>query len=199
MKTIIKTFILLSTIGLFHGRVIAQNSEKPNDNAKLSVEIDPATFIFNGYSLHLRFKPKSSEHLLLGAGIYAMDMPSVFVNINEKNRDMGWDVRLNRGIGIFGEYHFTEVNNKFFIGTQIGTQEYRIENENSEGSETFTNSLFMGYGGYKFNPFKFPLYIKVWGGLGYTSEISGNHVLEDREYDIAPIAFFATVHIGYTF
>jgi len=173
--------------------------EVKNDKTKFSIEIDPATFAFKGYSAHFRIQPKNCDHLLFGVGIYAMDMPSVFVDFNKKNKDKGWDVRINNGIGLFGEHHFTEVNRKWFVGAQMSIQEYKIENENITGSEKFTNFLAMGYFGYTIKPFKNNLYIKPWAGIGYTSKISGNNSLGTSEYDIAPISMFATLHIGYTF
>lgn len=128
-----------------------------------------------------------------------MDLPAVFVDFNEKNKDKGWDVRINRGLGLFGEYHFSEVNRQFFLGAQLSIQEFKIENEASTGSQQYSNALAMGYGGYALQPFDVPLYVKVWGGIGYTDKISGTNVLGEQVYDIAPVSVFATVHLGYTF
>jgi len=172
---------------------------KTNDKTTLSVEIDPFTFAFKGYGLHLRLQPKNNEHLLVGFGAYAMDMPNALVDFNKNNKGKGWNVRLNQGYGVFGEHHFSEVNKKWFVGAQIGIQEYKIENETVAGSEKFTNFLAMGYFGYTIKPFKNNLYIKPWAGIGYTSKISGNNTLGALEYDIAPITMFVTLHIGYTF
>jgi hypothetical protein len=200
MKTSIKFFIAFAfTLGISMFNLKAQNSENQPEKTTFSLEIDPATFVFNGYSAHLRIKPKNSEHLLVGAGIYAMDMPDPFVNINKENRNKGWQVRINTGAGLFGEYHFKQVNRGFFGGGQLSIQEFKIENDNTAGSEKFSNVLVMPYGGYTFQPFDFPLYFKAWGGLGYTSKISGENKLGDLEYDISPISMFATLHIGYTF
>ncbi len=128
-----------------------------------------------------------------------MDMPGLLVDLNNKNKDKGWDIRLNQGYSFFGEHHFTEVNHKWFIGSQIGIQEFKIQNSNINGSEKFTNILAMAYFGYTLKPFKNNLYIKPWAGVGYTSKITGSNTLDTSEYDIAPIAMFATLHIGYSF
>lgn len=195
----LKSVILTTILALaFNFQSSAQNVNT-NDKTKFSVEIDPATFAFNGYGVHFRIQPKGNEHLLIGFGTYAMDMPDALVNFNNKNKNKGWNVRINQGYSLFGEHHFTEVNRKWFVGTQIGIQEFKIKNDNIVGSEKFTNILAMGYFGYTIKPFKNNLYIKPWAGIGYSSKITGNNILETSEYDIAPITMFATLHIGYTF
>lgn len=176
----------------------AQQSDKPK-KATWSVEIDPATFVFNGYGVHFRIKPAKSEHWLFGGGTYAMDMPDVLVDFNKNNKGNNWKVRLNQGYGLFGEHHFSQVNKNWFAGTQVGIQEYKIKQEQSGESEKYSNILIMAYGGYTWQPFKFNLYIKPWAGIGYVSKIAGNNVVGDETYDIAPITIFATLHLGYTF
>jgi len=195
LSTGISTIILLLGINY----TSSAQDEQANNKTKFSVEIDPVTFVFRGYGIHFRIQPKGSEHLLIGFGTYAMQMPDLLVNFNKDNKDRGWNVRLNQGYSLFSEYHFTEVNRKWFIGTQVGVQEYKIENENSNGSTKFTNILAMGYFGYTIKPFKNKLYIKPWAGIGYTSKLAGTNTLGAFEYDIAPITMFATLHIGYTF
>lgn len=199
MTTKLKSSIVLLGLAFTSLSVSAQGVENAETKTKFSIEIDPATFVFKGYSAHFRVQPKNCDHLLFGVGIYAMDMPSVLVDFNKKNKDEGWDVRLNQGIGLFGEHHFTEVNRKWFVGAQMSIQEYKIENEIITGSEKFTNFLAMGYFGYTIKPFKSNLYIKPWAGIGYTTKISGINTLGTFEYDIAPVSMFATLHIGYTF
>lgn len=194
MNTKIKSLVIaIALIGIMATSTLAQ------EKTRVSLEIDPVTFISSGYSAHLRIEPKSNEHLLLGAGIYAMDMPSAIVNFNENNKDQGWDVRLNQGYGLFGEYYFNEANRKWFLGAQTSIQQYKIEKESETGTSTFNNALVMAYGGYSFQLFQSNLYIKPWAGIGYTAKISGENTLGNSTYDVSPITMFATLHIGYTF
>ena len=123
----------------------------------------PGTFFFEGYGVHLRWQPKECGHMLFGIGGYAMNMPDAIVDMNEKNKDQGWEVRLNQGVSLFGEYHFSEVNQKAFVGVQAGVQEYKLENEGITGSEKVSNALLMGYGGYTFPLFKSSFYAKTLG------------------------------------
>ncbi len=195
MKTITTAFTTVVAAFLLLTNAYGQS----NDSWKWSVEIDPGTYALNGYSVHVRVQPKNMEHLLVGLGAYAMDMPDLFVNFNEKNKDMGWNVRINQGLGIFGEYYFDEVNKKWFVGAQLSLQEFKIEKTEVTGDQTYTNGLAMAYFGYSIKPFKNNLYFKPWAGMGYTSQMSGSNELQGHTYDISPISMFATLHIGYTF
>lgn len=177
----------------------SQNLSTSPKKAKFSIEIDPATFGFGGYGFHLRYQPKTCDHLLIGAGIYAMDLPDLIVNLNANNKDEGWNSRINLGYGLFAEHHFTEVNKGWFVGAQTSLQEYKLKREEISGETKYTNLLLMAHAGYSWKPFGDHFYIKPWAGIGYTTQISGENTLGTEEYDIAPIAMFATLHIGYTF
>lgn len=198
MKTLVTTLLFL-TLGMQH--MIGQNISKDSNpkKMKLSIEIDPATFFMKGYGIHLRLQPKNCNHLLYGVGIYGLDLPDVLVDFNEKNKNKGWNVRIQQGFSLFGEHHFKDVNKAWFVGMQAGIQKFKLTNDHSPKETSYSNILTMAYAGYTFNPFNNGLYLKPWFGLGYTSKISGDHILDNDTYNIAPITYFATLHIGYTF
>ncbi len=198
LKNLFHVILGLTLMVTINSKASAQ--ERETTKTKFSIEIDPATFAFKGYGVHLRMQPKNNDHLLIGVGTYAMDFPDLIVNFNPKNKDKGWDVRLTQGYGLFGEFHFSEVNKKFFIGTQLATQAYEIKNKNEPGSEDFNTFLGLGYGGYTIQPFKNNgFYIKTWMGVGYTAKTKGESKLGNSEYDVSPVLLFAAVHLGYTF
>jgi len=173
--------------------------QEANNKTRFSIELDPLAYASGGYSGHLRIQPKNSKHLLLGIGVAAFNQPDFAVNLDPENNDEGWKVRVDNTVGIFGEYHFSEVNKKWFIGGQISFQQQKIENDNLTGSANFSNIMLMLQGGYTFRPFKFPLYIKPWMGIGYVSKVSGEHTLEGQDYNVSPVTFLMTFHVGYTF
>ena len=199
--TTIKTISLamITIIGLVTSSVKAQNITNINKTI-VSIETDPSTFVFKGYALHIRIKPKSSKHLLIGAGTYALDLPGVMVDMNADNKSNGWDVRINSAYSLFGEYYFKEVSRRWFVGLQTGVQNYKVMNDNITTKESkYSNLLIMPSVGYNWQPFKFPLYFKPWFGLGYMTKISGKNAIDALSYKIAPIAPFITMHVGYTF
>lgn len=197
MKISIKVIAICTM--LFCGNNFS-NAQETTTKAKLSLEIDPVTFVYKGYGIHLRLQPKNSKHFLFGVGAYALDVPKYLVNLNEENKEKGWDIRLNQGYSLFVEYHFKEVNRKWLVGAQVALQQTKIENENIVGREKYTNFLVMGYFGYTIKPFeKNNFYIKPWAGIGYNSKVVGTNILGNATYDNPPISFLATLHLGYTF
>lgn len=195
MKKTIKIIALIFSTVL--GNLWVQAQEK---NGTLSVETDPSTFLFKGFAIHARYQPKNSKHLQVGAGIYALDLPNVMVNINKDNKDKGWDARINSAFALFGEYYLTEAPKKWFVGLQTGIQNYKNTNDKIPEKESkYTNLLIMPSVGYSWYPFKNQFYIKPWFGIGYTSKISGENYMDNLEYKISSIVSFLTLHVGYTF
>ncbi len=90
MHAIVFVFILsLVTIHL------AAQEKSAERKATYSIETDFFTFGFNGFAFHMRIKPKNGQHLLIGVGTYALDFPYFLVDLNEKNKDKGWNMRIN--------------------------------------------------------------------------------------------------------
>jgi hypothetical protein len=166
-----------------------------------SLETDPGTFALNGYALHLRAAPAGSRHWVLGAGVYALDLPSAMVDLNAANRGQGWGVRLDHGLGLFAEYYLDPTRRGWLLGGQLALQDYRLTNASLPGTVArFTNALFMVHGGYRWYPSRGDhWYVQPWAGVGYDQKLSGQNTLGAQTYDIAPLMVFATVHVGYTF
>jgi len=200
MKNNLKSIALAITtlISLLTNGLHAQ-TENAADRTAISFETDPSAFIFNGYAFHFRIKPKNSKHFLIGAGTYALDFPNLLVDMNEKNKQKGWKVRISSAYSLFGEYYFKEQNRKWFVGLQAGVQNFENKNEQVKGMVSrYSNLIMMPSLGYAWQPFKIPFYIKPWAGIGYTTKISGDNSLGNLTYDISPWVPFITVHIGYT-
>jgi len=168
--------------------------------SRLSLEIDPITFLYKGHSLHIRYQPMFSERFLIGVGTYALDLPDPIVDLNKSNRDEGWEVRIRGAFSIYGELYANEANKGFFIGEQAGFQSFRISNDRETGgSSSFNSLLLLTYLGYSWYPYKGSFYLKPWVGLGYTEKIDGLNKVGTMRYDIGPWFPFITVHAGYTF
>jgi hypothetical protein len=169
-------------------------------SSRLSVEIDPMTLLFKGYSLHVRYQPMFSERLLLGVGTYALDLPQFIVDLNRDNRDKGWDARIRSAYFVTGEFYPKKANQGWFIGEQIGFQSYKVSNNNEAGgSANFNGLLLMTFTGYSWHPYKGSFYIKPWIGLGYLTKVDGVSRLGSLRYDVGPLFPFFTFHAGYTF
>jgi hypothetical protein len=201
MNTKIKltSMAIIAIISLSGSKLEAQDTNRNSEHkTTFSIETDPSTFAFGGYAFHFRIKPKNSQHLLLGAGTYGMEMPAFLINMNAENKDKGWNVRIKSAYALFGEYYLKGANHKWFVGLQVGMQNYDNTNDNVPGqASNYRNLLIMPSMGYTWQLFSFPLYFKPWLGLGYTSKISGDNTMDDITYNISPLVPFISLHVGY--
>jgi hypothetical protein len=121
------------------------------------------------------------------------------VDLNKRNKDEGWNVKIQDAYGLFAEFYFDKANRKWFIGEQLAVQNFKVKNDFESGTAKFSNALALTYVGYTWHPFHIPLYIKPWAGLGYTWKVDGSTKLPGKSYDVAPLFPFVTFHVGYTF
>ena len=163
--------------------------------ANLLVETDPATFPLAGGALHLRVRPEACPSWTFGAGIYALDFPSLLVDLTPENKGEDWNVRIQPGIGIFTDRDFGEKNSHLTLGGQVGLQRFEVDATGRKGSDGFWNLLIMPRIGYHWAPFDNGFYLFPWAGLGYTKTVSGS----TGQFHVAPLVPFATMHVGWEF
>lgn len=203
MKSQAAVLLVFSLIFAGPGKILGQDYIpvfSRDYGSRFSVEIDPVTFLYKGYSLHLRYQPMFSERFLIGLGTYALDLPETILDFNERNRDLGWDVRIRSAYLLYGELYAKEANNGWFIGEQIGFQSFKVSIEREAGGSTsFNNLLLMTYLGYSWRPYKGSFYFKPWIGLGFAEKIDGINTAGSMKYYISPLFPYFTFHAGYTF
>lgn len=198
LMTILSSIIFASTPSVFGQDYIPIFTK--SYSSRLSLEIDPVTFLLKGYSLHARYQPMFSERLLIGVGTYALDLPDAIVDFNKDNRDKGWEARIRNAYFLYGEFYPGKANHGWFIGEQIGFQSYKVSNETEvSGTTSFNTILLMTYAGYSWHPYKGSFYIKPWIGLGFTEKIDGINQVGGLKYEVGPWFPFFTFHAGYTF
>lgn len=188
------SLLLLTLISLFTSKLSAQ--PKPH----FFVETDPSTFAFDGYAAHFRFTPSGLEHWVFGVGTYSMKFPDFIVNMDSKDRDQGWDVKLRHGYGLFTDYYFNSAGSDLFIGGQLAFQNFGIKNSTQGIKESrYSTVLLMPRVGYQWNPFNNGFYIMPWIGIGLETKINGDNSIGNKSYNVSPLLPFATVHFGYSF
>ena len=164
------------------------------------VEVDPATFALGGFSAHARLEAAPGSKWVVGAGIYGLDLPKAMVDLDSKNRDEGWKVRLTFGAGLFMDRFLSRADRGLFVGIQVASQRYRLRNPQiSPGETQYTSLLVMPRIGYVWRPGNSHLYVMPWMGIGYTDKVSGSAQLADARYHLSHVAAFATVHVGWRF
>ncbi|HEX8040398.1 MAG TPA: hypothetical protein VF490_14670 [Chryseosolibacter sp.] len=169
-------------------------------SSRLSVEVDPIAFLYDGLSLNVRYQPMFSDRFLIGVSGYCLDLPQQIVDFNPENRDEGWAVRIRSAYMLHGELYAKTANNGWFIGEQIGFQSFRVSNSHEfTASAKFNNLLLMTYAGYTWHPAKGAFYFKPWIGVGYTEKVDGVNTAGKLKYNIAPLFPYMTINAGYTF
>ena len=179
----------------------------------LSFEVDPIVPIaLHGFSGHLMWKSKKSTHFVFGLAVIVRGkLPPFIINLNSKNRDMGWNYKINQGLGLEAEYYYKEANKGWFSGVQLFTQEINITNDNAPDIKEHRTNTGMAVitSGYKWYPFKKKehFYIKPWASIGYSGIMKGafskevipNTKVGSYTYNISRFTPYAAVHLGYTF
>ena len=164
--------------------------EPTQDRPHFMLEIDPATFAMNGYSAHARMALGQDSKWVLGFGVYGLDIPKLMVDMDPKNRDKGWDVRLTFGAGLFADRFISANHEGAFVGVQVASQQYRLRN---------TSLLLMPRVGYLWKPGSSGFYLMPWMGVGYADKVSGSAQVAGVDYHLSKVMAFATVHAGWQF
>lgn len=148
-----KTLLVLLLIAANIPRLLVAQDYIPifsrDYSSRLSVEVDPIAFLYDGLSLNVLYQPMFSDHFLLGASGYCLDLPQPIIDFNPENRDEGWSVRIRSAYMIHGEFYAKEANHGWLIGEQIGFQSFSASNSQEfAASARFNNLLLMTYAGY---------------------------------------------------
>lgn len=160
----------------------------------LMLEIDPLTFVQDGYSLHLRYKKNS---LVYGVGTYSLEMPKILAELNDKNK--GFNQKIDQGYVLFLDYIFDNEIKGLTVGIDITAQAHTVTF--NEGSTSFDTIIYLPRVGYHFEPFDNKIYFFPWAGIGYTKITSGNANIasKNKNFDFQNVTGFVTLHIGYKF
>jgi hypothetical protein len=163
----------------------------------LFIETDPSTFVFSGFSAHVRWRPAVSPRWAFGAGVYAMNLPSIYTKLAADNRGEGWSLRARLGTAVFIDRFFGDTADGAFVGIETGTQS--LEASRAGGAARFTTVLLLPRIGYLYRPFASGLYLMPWFGAGMTTRLAGHTDVAGRDYVVFPFIAFATLHAGWRF
>jgi hypothetical protein len=203
----VPTSMLLYSKPIQAQRVFADTIPK----STFSAEIDPIVpIVLHGFSGHFMWEPKKSVHMVYGVAIMiGGELPSFVINLDSKNKDMGWNYQINQGLGLELEYYYKKANKAWFSGLQLLTQEIDLTNDNvPEVDEHRTNiGMVVFTTGYKWYPFrKQHFYLKPWAGIGHTAVLNGafssdvipNTDVGEYTYHLASLSPYAALHMGFT-
>lgn len=176
----------------------AEANDEETSAVTVLVETDPATFVQSGYALHVRIAPAAWNGWVLGAGVYGQDFPALVAGLHPDNDDQ-WRVSLDRGYGLFADYHFEGKPEGFFIGAQLAWHRFDIRRVGSDAQAKTDAVLAMARLGFLWTPFEdLGLYVMPWIGAGGSLEVHRKQA-GAGDYHALPVLAFGALHIGWAF
>ncbi len=164
----------------------------------LSVEIDPSTFAFSGYSAHVKYH--FAESWELGLGTYAMTFPNALGSLAISPNSSATTLKITSAYGVFLDRYLFQKSEGLFVGFQLATHNYQLSDSGTPGTNTtYTATLFMPRLGYKYQFTNSGLYILPWVGAGYVAPSNSNPSVGSQNYKVNSVLSFATLHLGYSF
>lgn len=174
-----------------------QRPAQEEAGTSLSIELDPAPFLLNGYSFSLRYANKALPHWSVMASVYAADFPDRM--LSGTNRDAGWsDLHFAPSQALFVDYSLRHDGRGFFFGPSVFLYDNRVTHEGS-GTDLAFRSIYPNVRiGYTWFPFKkADLYVTPWLNLGSEIAMGPTQINDGPTYEVAGFKYIAAVHLGY--
>ncbi len=178
--------------------VVAKSAEA--DAPKIMIEIDPMPFGLKGHAVHVRVPIASVPGLVVSAGTYGMSFPDLLTDINSENRDEGWNAQIDKAYATFADYHFSGKVEGLFVGAQLASQGFEVERDQSDERIDFGVVIAMARVGTLWKPFDSGFYVLPWAGVFANIRTDDNNLeIGGEKFDVAPVAGFATLHLGWQY
>ena len=198
MRTLLITFSLLASSSAF-----AEEPAKPADIStwKISIDTDPSTFAFSGFSGWVMAKPAHTRHLRIGVGGFGLEFPSFLTpHLNGTGED-GWTLDVRAVMG-FGGYMFGD-RGGLYIGAYSGYLQSRHSRDDMLGVATKDNITVLPTIGYQWFPFHDGAlkgaYLQPWAGATVWIPVGGTTTLGTQTFKDPHVIPLAAFHLGYEF
>jgi len=189
MKHLLTSIFVIFSISLF-----SQDGLKHN----VSVELDPAAFILKGYSVSLKYIPKSLEKVAFMMSIYKSNFPDAMMK--KVNVDKGWtELKFNTSFAAFVEFYLKKKRKGFYFGPSIFLYNKNVKLKTSNKKINFS-SIYPNFRiGYIWYPFRgFDLYLTPWLNVGSEISMDDNNVVNDIEFELNSFNYIVALHVGYS-
>lgn len=177
-------------------QLIAQ-TETPKAK-RFSVEVDPSTFVFNGYSANFGYKP--SAKWTVGVATFALKFPGVLAGLAIDPNPSTATLRLQSGYSAYLHRSLSEDRSGWWVGVQTGVTNFKITDSRfGDQSRSYTARILMPRFGYKYYVGRSDFYLLPWAGLTYIFGADKKQPLGTSTYEVKPVLPFGAVHLGYSF
>jgi len=190
MRAILNSIIILTCFAVQYQNSLSE---------QISLEVDPAPFILNGYSFSVRYSLACMEHFSFMGSIYKSDFPDAMMS--QVNKDNGWtDLEFRTSYAFFVDYFFDKSQEGFYIGPSLFIYNKSVEIENSTTSIDFTNIYPNARIGYIWYPFEsLGFYLNPWFNIGSEINIDKKNKINDIEFEPNRFNYIIAIHLGYSF
>ena len=197
---LLAAFVLLIVESMAQSTTADPKNDYTSDGSisRISLETDPTTFFFNGYSLAIRRSATGGKRLDVGAGLYRTELPDFYIEAAEENQDKGWSAR-NFGVDGFVDYHFFDANRGLTAGLVLSVYQFTLQRNQKETSyNALIETLRVGY---MWRPIKKwdALYIFPWVGLSTGQKIGGSNQIEGETFHTPQWSVVPAFQLGYSF
>ena len=167
---------------------------------RISVDTDPTTFAFHGYSVWVMAKPAGTRHVRAGVGGFGLDFPSFLVPLlGRGDDDDGWDLSVRAAMG-FASYQLGD-RKGLYIGAYAGYLQSRHTRDDAMGIADRHNVTVLPTIGYQWFPFRSGAlrgaYVQPWAGATIWIPVGGTTTLAGHTFKDPYVIPLVAAHVGY--
>jgi hypothetical protein len=168
---------------------------------RVSLDTDPSTFAFSGFSGWAMAKPAGTHHLRVGVGGFGLDFPSFLVPTLNRAGGDGWNLSVRAVMGFAG-YQLGD-RKGFYVGAYTGYLESRHTRGDVMGTADRHNVTVLPCAGYQWFPFASGAlkgaYVQPWVGATIWIPVGGTTTLGGHTFKDPYVIPLAAAHLGYEF
>jgi hypothetical protein len=163
---------------------------------RVGADVDLNTVAELGGSLWVTAKPDATPRWRFGAGGFFTGVPSVFVDLDARNKGEGWTVRP-RGVLAFAEWYPDRSARGFYVGAYVGWVRIQYTRDAMAGVAAVDHASFEPHVGYQWYPFASGFYVQPWLGFAILPKTGGSSTVGDQTYAERPIVPLYGLNVGY--
>jgi hypothetical protein len=168
-------------------------------NHRVGVEIDPAPFILNGYSVSIKYSPAKLPKTSFMGSVYGSDFPDGMML--KQNRDAGWkNMKLRTSYAFFTDFYLKEGQRGLHYGPSVFFYN-KSASLGSAGEEISFSTVYPNVRvGYIWYPFKKAnLYLNPWFNVGSEINVDQKNHIGNKEFKPNSFNYVVALHVGYAF
>ena len=181
--------------------LVAATPAHAESSWRVSIDTDPTTFAFSGFSGWLMAKPAGLDHLRFGVGGFGLEFPSFLTPHLNRTGEDGWTLDVRAVMGFAGY----QLGNRrgLYLGAYSGYLESRHTRSDTPGSADRHNVTILPTIGYQWFPFDAgalrAVYVQPWAGATIWIPVGGTTTLGMHTFKDPYVIPLVAAHLGVEF